>query len=452
MVDSIVAGGARARDPRAARSALDRGQELEEQARGSAAGRRRRPRRGRRRAPRRSSPRRRPGWRWRPGARGWRAAWPAPRRRRRRWRASSGWPGPGRRRPGRRPRPARPRSRLGRLGSSPARRRTGRGPWPGRSSGTNDLGLGGRRWRGPWRGGRADRTPVRRGRRRDLVVAGQQRDGCGRRSSAGGGGWACGHGAGRRACRRSRRDRARRAPSPPARSAARRGRARRPMRRTVAPPPTATRVVQRAWSTVTSSLGRRRPERHPRVHRRHDGLDGPPLVEEGLGLGEQDLDVGRRRRVVVGGLGVEGEGALLEAQQLEERVDRLVGVGRVGGLDRRRSRRSTTQTLPVPRPPVIRSRPVFFVAARRRSTSGRANVSRVPCRATLTSGDEWAVVPIGTSGRGLQWILEAPERVRTALGGPGRPPRRRSWPRAAAPRWSRAGRRGRPGGSASPGR
>ena len=40
-----------------------------------------------------------------------------------------------------------------------------------------------------------------------------------------------------------------------------------------------------------------------------------------------------RRRVVVGGLGVEGEGALLEAQQLEQRVDRLVGVGGVGGLD-----------------------------------------------------------------------------------------------------------------------
>src|SRR5688572_22722475 len=67
--------------------------------------------------------------------------------------------------------------------------------------------------------------------------------------------------------------------------------------------------------------------------------------------------------------------------------------------------------LPEPRPPVIRRRPVFFVAARRRSTSGRANVSRVPCRATVTSGDEWAVVPIGRSARGLQWILGWPERA-----------------------------------------
>ena len=70
------------------------------------------------------------------------------------------------------------------------------------------------------------------------------------------------------------------------------------------------------------------------------------------------------------------------------------------------------------------------MAARRRSTSGRANVSRVPCRATVTSGGEWAVVPIGTSGRGLQWILEWPDRVMTPPGGPGRPPRRRSWPPA----------------------
>ena len=122
--------------------------------------------------------------------------------------------------------------------------------------------------------------------------------------------------------------------------------------------------------------------------------------------GEEDLDVGRRGRVVVGGLGVEGEGALLEAEQLEQRVDRLGGVGRVGRLDAD-DLTAAAQTLPVPRPPVMRRRPVFFVAARRRSTSGRANVSRVPCRATATSGDEWAVVPIGTSGRGLQWILDA---------------------------------------------
>ena len=45
------------------------------------------------------------------------------------------------------------------------------------------------------------------------------------------------------------------------------------------------------------------------------------------------------RGVVVGGLGVEGEGAVLEAEELEEGVDRLGGVGGVGGLDRRRPHR-----------------------------------------------------------------------------------------------------------------
>ena len=81
------------------------------------------------------------------------------------------------------------------------------------------------------------------------------------------------------------------------------------------------------------ALRKRRAERHPRVHRRHHGLDGPPLVEERLGLGQEDLDVGRRGGVVVGGVGVEGEGAVLEAEELEESVDRLVGVGSVGGFD-----------------------------------------------------------------------------------------------------------------------
>ena len=95
----------------------------------------------------------------------------------------------------------------------------------------------------------------------------------------------------------------------------------------------ATMVVQRAWSIATSGSGRVRAEGDPRVHRRHDGLDLAPLGEQRLGVREQDLDVGGRTGVVVGGLGVEGEGALLEAEQLEERVDRLGGVRGVGGLD-----------------------------------------------------------------------------------------------------------------------
>ena len=53
---------------------------------------------------------------------------------------------------------------------------------------------------------------------------------------------------------------------------------------------------------------------------------------------------------------------------------------------------SDSHTLPRPRSPSIRSRPVFDVVASRRRTSGRANVSRVPCNANAVP-PEWIVPP-----------------------------------------------------------
>ncbi len=51
----------------------------------------------------------------------------------------------------------------------------------------------------------------------------------------------------------------------------------------------------------------------------------------------------------------------------------------------------SNQTLPLPRSPVTRRRPVLFVDASKRKTSISANVSSVPCRATAAS--EPLVVP-----------------------------------------------------------
>jgi hypothetical protein len=72
--------------------------------------------------------------------------------------------------------------------------------------------------------------------------------------------------------------------------------------------------------------------------------------------------------------------------------------------------------LPRPRSPSIRSRPVFDVVASRRRTSGRENVSRVPCNANAVP-PEWIVPPSSPAFVGIRLGRSSPAQPAS-----GRPP------------------------------
>ena len=158
-----------------------------------------------------------------------------------------------------------------------------------------------------------------------------------------------------------------------------------PMRRTVAPAPTATMVDQRSWSTATFGAG------SVRASDTHRSIDGTTRSMSRHSSSSVSAWVSSPSTPWAGMVG----SAVAPASKVNEPSwnrsssnSASPGSTACGAwvASTPVMAPSPTQMLPVPRSPVMRSRPLLCVPAKRRRTSGRANVSRVPRRATQTSG------------------------------------------------------------------
>ena len=147
--------------------------------------------------------------------------------------------------------------------------------------------------------------------------------------------------------------------------------------RTVAPPPTATTVVQRAWSTLTSVRGR---SLRSVTHASSDGTTDSMSRHSW----SKASDWSSKLSTSAGALGASctASASNVKAPSSKRRSSKRASTRSIACgacvASSAQTPPDSTHTLPVPRPPVMRRRPVFFVAARRRSTSARAKVSRVP--------------------------------------------------------------------------